>query len=142
MAHLNAKGADGHNNLAWFLTTCPEAKFRDAAKALPLAKKAVELEPRSWAYWNTLGVAYYRAGHWQLTVSSLERTIELHQQGGTAFDFFFLAMAHWKLDQKETARKLYDQAVQWMEKNAAQNEELRRFRAEAEQLLGIGKKES
>jgi hypothetical protein len=52
---------------------------------------------------------------------------------------FFLAMAHWQLGDKEQAHTWYDQAVQWMEKNKPQDEELGRFRAEAEELLGIEK---
>ena len=54
---------------------------------------------------------------------------------------FFLAMTHWQLGSKEEARKWYDQAVQWMEKNAPENGELRHFRAEAAKLLGVEKKQ-
>ena len=50
------------------------------------------------------------------------------RNGGDANDWFFLAMAHWQLDHEEEAGKWYAQAVQWMDKNAPQNEELRRFR--------------
>ena len=46
-------------------------------------------------------------------------------------------MAHWQLDHKAEARKWYDQAVEWMEKNRPHDEELRRFRAEAKELLEI-----
>jgi hypothetical protein len=50
-------------------------------------------------------------------------------------------MAHWRLGDKEQARKWYGRAVQWMEKNQLPREELRqellRFRAEAAELLGI-----
>ena len=46
-------------------------------------------------------------------------------------------MAHWQLGEKEAARKWYDQAVAWMDKNQPNNEELRRFRAEAAELLGV-----
>ena len=35
---------------------------------------------------------------------------------------------------------MYDRAVQWMDKNQPKNEELRRFRAEAAQLLGLTEK--
>ena len=49
----------------------------------------------------------------------------------------FLAMAHWQLGDKELARKQYDQAVQWMEKNQPMNEELKHFRSEAVELLKI-----
>ena len=57
--------------------------------------------------------------------------------GGDAFDWFFLGMAHWQLDHKDEARKWYDEAIEWMDKNQPQNDELRRFRAEAAELLGI-----
>ena len=53
------------------------------------------------------------------------------RNGGDSFDWFFLAMAHWQLDEKDEARKWYDQGVQWMEKNKPEDEELRRFREEA-----------
>jgi hypothetical protein len=46
-------------------------------------------------------------------------------------------MAHWKLGHQEAARKWHDQAVEWMEKNQPKNDDLRRFRAEARELLGI-----
>jgi hypothetical protein len=44
------------------------------------------------------------------------------------------------LDEKDEARKCYDQAVEWMDKNQPQNEELLRFRAETEELLGVKEK--
>ena len=49
---------------------------------------------------------------------------------------------HLKLDNmnKDAARKQYDQAIKWMEKNQPKNEELGRFRDEAAELLGIQKK--
>jgi len=53
------------------------------------------------------------------------------RNGGDSTEWFFLAMAHWQMGNKEEARKRYDQAVQWMDKNQPTNEELRRFRAEA-----------
>jgi hypothetical protein len=66
----------------------------------------------------------------------LEKSLEL-RQGGDAFDWFFLGMAHWGLGRKDQARKWHAKAVQWMEKNVAKDEELRRFRAEAEELMRI-----
>ena len=50
-----------------------------------------------------------------------------------------MAMAHSQLGDKEQARKWYDRAVAWMEKNDPKNEELARFRVEAEDLLKIAK---
>jgi tetratricopeptide (TPR) repeat protein len=35
------------NDLAWLLATCPDEKIRDPRRAVELAKKAVELDPRA-----------------------------------------------------------------------------------------------
>jgi hypothetical protein len=48
-------------------------------------------------------------------------------------------MALWQLGAREEARTWYDRARPWVQKNAPPNDELRRFRAEAEALLGIKK---
>jgi hypothetical protein len=61
------------------------------------------------------------------------------RKGGDSFDWFFLAMAHWQLDQKAEAQKWYGRAVEWMQKNQHKNPELVRFRAEAAELLGLEK---
>ena len=128
--------ADVQNNLAWLLAACPDSKFRDPSRALELAQKAVDREPNAGYAWNTLGVAHYRAGQWKASIDALKKSIDL-RKGGDSFDWFFLAMAHWKLGDKEEARQQYDQAVHWMEKNQPQNEELRRFRIEAAELLQV-----
>jgi hypothetical protein len=59
------------------------------------------------------------------------------RKGGDSFAWFFLAMAHWQRGDKKQARQWYDTAVRWMEKNKPQDDELRRFRAEAAALLGV-----
>ena len=89
--------------------------------------KATELAPKEGTHWNMLGVAQYRAGDWKAAVTTLNKSMEL-RNGGDSTDCFFLAMAHWQLGEKEEARKWYDQAVEWMEKNNPDDEELRRFR--------------
>ena len=105
-----------------------------------LAEKAVDMAPKEGNHLNTLGVAHYRAGDWKAAIEALEKSKELLGDTELSFNAFFLAMAHWKLDQKEQARKRYDQAVQWMDKNAAKDEEMIRFRAEAAELLEMKRK--
>ncbi|HUG66549.1 MAG TPA: protein kinase [Pirellulaceae bacterium] len=124
------------NSLAWYLATCPDPKFHRLALVLESARKATELQPKNGACWNTLGVVLYRQGSWSPAVTALKTSMEL-RKGGDSFDWFFLAMSHWQIEQKEEARKWYDEAVEWMEKNNPANEELLRFRAEAAELLGI-----
>ena len=122
-----------HNDLAWLLATCPDEKIRDANQAVVWAKKAVEGEPRP-SYWNTLGVANYRAGNFKDSLTALDKSMSL-TKGGDGFDWFFVAMAHWRLDNRVEALNWYGKAVDWMEKRQPQNAELRRFRMEAAELL-------
>ncbi len=133
--------ARDHNFVARELASHPHPKVRDPVRAIGLAKTAVELLPEHAGYWTDLGVAYYRAGDWKGAVAALEKSREL-QNGDNSFNWFFLAMSHEKLGDKEIARRWYDRAAQWMDKNHAANAKLRRFRAEAAQVLGVdGKKD-
>jgi uncharacterized protein HemY len=101
-----------------------------------LAQKAVQRAPRAGPYWNTLGVAHYRAGDWKAAVAALNKSMELGQ-GGDSSDWFFLALAHGRLGDKAQARQWYDQALRWMQQHKPADEELRRFRPEAAALLGL-----
>jgi tetratricopeptide (TPR) repeat protein len=127
--------ADTNNNLAWLLATCPDEKLRDPARAVTLATKGVELAPQNWMYWNTLGIAQYVAGNWPAAIEALNKAEQLEPEKALAFNGFFLAMAHWQSDNKEEARKWFDEANAWMEKNQPDNQELKRFRADAAKLL-------
>jgi serine/threonine protein kinase/tetratricopeptide (TPR) repeat protein len=131
--------ATDHNAVARELASHPNLKVRDPGRAIKLAQKAVELVPEHAGYWNTLGVAYYRAGDWKEAVAALEKSSEL-QNGGDSFNGFFLAMSHEKLGDKEKARQWYDRAIQRIDKNQAANEKLRRCREEAAQALGVDRK--
>lgn len=126
------------NNLAWLLATCPDAEFWDPRRAVELAEKAIangSQQDLKFA-WNTLAVARYRNGDWAGALEALQKSMELNN-GGTSFDWFFLAMAHWQLGQGDEAVQWHDKAVEWMEKNKPDDAELQRFRAEAASLLGV-----
>ncbi len=119
-----------NNDLAWFLATSPAPSFRDAALALRLAQKAAVAAPEIANYRNTLGVAYYRSGNIRAAVAELEKSMSL-QAGGTPFDWFFLAMAHWRLGDRDLARTSFTRAEEWMANRKSHDEELCRIRAEA-----------
>jgi WD40 repeat protein/Tfp pilus assembly protein PilF len=125
-----------HNDLAWRLATSSDVKLRDGGQAVALAKKAVELDPKNGAYANTLGAAHYRSGDWTAAIAALEKSMEL-REGSDSFDWFFLAMAHWQLGEKDKAREWFERAVKWMDEHQPANEELRRFRTEAEELMKV-----
>jgi hypothetical protein len=126
------------NNQAWRLVTGP-AKVRDPAKALPLARQAVELAPDKPTCLNTLGVVLYRNGQFKEAISTLEKSLNLGKGQFDGFDLYFLAMCHAQLGDAAKARDCFDRAVRWGEgqkdlppQSAA---ELTEFRAEAESEL-------
>ena len=125
---------------AWLLATASDAKVRNAAEAVKLARKGVALEPRSALSWQVLGWGHYRSGAWKDSIDALHKSIDLQKDGGDSAQWFFLAMAHWQLNHKDEARKWYDKGVEWMKKHGKENEEFRRFQSEAEELLEIKKK--
>jgi len=45
-------------------------------------------------------------------------------------------MAHWQLGEKDSAREWFNKSVAWMEKGKNLHPDLKRFRAEAAELLG------
>jgi serine/threonine-protein kinase len=127
---------------ARFLASYPDAHYRDAARAVGLAKKAVTRDPGHGTYWNTLGLAHYRVGEWDAAIAALQQSMKL-RKGGDGFDGFVLAMAEWQRGNKDKARWWYAQSVNWMKASAAvlgglNGIEATRLRAEAAALLGAG----
>jgi eukaryotic-like serine/threonine-protein kinase len=133
---VNPHNVNNYNNLAWLLCTTSVRGLRNPGEAVALASKAVKLAPGQGSFWNTLGVAHYRNGEWKRAIAALKKSMQL-QQGGNGTDWFFLAMSHWQLGEKAKARQWYDKAVAWMRKQNRKDDELIRFRAEAEALMGI-----
>lgn len=123
------------NNLAWMLVSNPDAKLRDPARAVPIARRAVELSSQTGEYWNTLGVAQYRARDWRAAIDSLERSMSL-RSGGDSSDWFVMSMAYHQQRETIDARFWYDSAVEWMATHKPKDDELIRFRTEARSLLG------
>jgi len=132
------------NEAAWTYATGPIDK-RDPERAVALARRAVALAPGRQLSLNTLGVALYRAGQHAEAISVLEQSRAAGKGEFDAFDLFFLAMAHQKLGHASQARACFDQAVRWLgeHKNlpAQYVPELTAFRAEAEEVLAVGRAE-
>ncbi len=129
--------------LAWILITRPDVERRDVGRAIELALKDTERKPNGGPGWHVLGVARYRAGDWQGAIAALEKANQLFDGGGP-YEWFFQAMAHWQLGDRQKAREWYDRSARWMKNNQKRlegkpltKEELQRFQAEAAKLLGI-----
>jgi tetratricopeptide (TPR) repeat protein len=137
-SELDPQLFQAHNELAWIFATCADLKLRDPVEAVKLARQAVKLAPTDAGAWHVLGWAHYSNGAWKDSIAAFRKSMELDQapKGGDSHQWFGLAVAQWKLGQREEARAWYGKAVQWMEKNSPKDEELLRFRAEAEEVLG------
>jgi serine/threonine protein kinase/WD40 repeat protein/tetratricopeptide (TPR) repeat protein len=125
------------NDQAWHLVTGPAGQ-RDPARALELIQRAVERQPDDPMFLNTLGVVQYRNAKYAEAVATLEKSLAAGQGRFDAFDLFFLAMCHAKLENPVRASGCFDRAVKWCEEHKdlrPENiEELKAFRAEAEGL--------
>jgi tetratricopeptide (TPR) repeat protein len=117
---------DCANDFAWFLLDEADPNVADPLMALGLVSQATEADPECPTYWNTLGLAFYRTGDATSAIAALERSIAL-TDGGTAFDYVFLALAHAQLGQQEQAQFWSTQADLWIQQHKSCNPQLRRF---------------
>ncbi len=125
------------NSSAWGLATSPDPKRRDARQAVELARRAVQFAPDQGLFWNTLGVALYRAGDWSGAIEALRKSNELIASSALGFNAYFLAMAHQERGEAGPAQMWFDVAGRWHRRAAPADEELKRFRAEAAGVLGV-----
>ena len=122
------------NELAWTLLMDSDHALRNPQQALPLAKRAVALDPHSGAYRNTLGVAQFRNGDDAQAIETLKEAIELND-GGDGFDWFFLAMAHKRQGDIDTAAEWLERSQSWYQSQNSPSEELRQIKAEADEVF-------
>jgi WD40 repeat protein/tetratricopeptide (TPR) repeat protein len=114
------------------------------ARPVPLAELAVRSQPHNHAFLNTLGAVLYRAGRFEEAVQKLKEGAAREGNGGTAWDFFVLAMACHRLNRAGEARDWLARAAAWMDRAGDtsrvmtwdQRLELQLLRREATELLG------
>jgi len=130
----NPAGPGHYRELAWLLATCPDEKFRNPKLAVQMAGQAVELAPEDGSSWSALGVAHYRSGNWKEAHTALQHATRL-RNGGACTDWLFLAMTCKQLGQPQEARLWLDKGRAWIEESRVVDDELARFRAEAEREM-------
>jgi Tfp pilus assembly protein PilF len=136
---IDPERASACNRLAWLYVTGPR-EFRDPDKALPLAEKATQKDPKTATYQNTLGVVHYRLGQYLQAVAALKRSFQESKGESGAFDLFFLAMCHARLGDSAQAEDYYRRAQDWVRErqgklSAENSAELDAFQEEASALL-------
>jgi serine/threonine protein kinase len=132
---LDPTNAEAHNNVAWAQVNVPEDPWFDPKEGLTHAQKAVELDSKNWALWNTLGVAAFRNRDWTTAQESLKKSIAL--TGEKPHDLFFLAMTIWNEGNHQEARQFFEKAVTALKKEPTEDPDVLRSQAEAATLLGL-----
>jgi tetratricopeptide (TPR) repeat protein len=125
-----------HYNLARFLVSCPQNRYRDTLLAIRVARKALEAIPESVHLWHILGIGYFQLGEYRAALEALRKAKDLRVRANS-FDFYYLAMVQYRLGDRQGACKSYQEAVEWMNRNRPGDEELCRLHVEAASLLGI-----
>ena len=126
--------ADCANDFAWFLINDPTPGVSDPFLAAELAKSATEANPKCATYWNTLGAAFYRSGEPESAIAAFEQSIAL-SEGGTAFDFAFMALSHAQLGRPDEVRSWLAQADHWLAESSTRHPELEKLRDQAHAYL-------
>lgn len=125
-----AAWADGANDLAWLLANGPDPGRRDPGRAARLAERAIAVDPRRKAYWNTLGAAYCRLGAWPAAVEALHRSLRLGAEGA-GFDYALLALAHRGRGDRDAAIACLRRLDAWIREHGPASASLLALRDEA-----------
>jgi len=80
---IKSENPDTLNNYAWFLATCPDAKFRDGARAVTLATQACELTKDTVPHFlDTLAAAQAESGQFDEAVKTAEKAVAAAEAAG------------------------------------------------------------
>jgi len=123
------------NALAWYLVSALDPREWRPSEALELSRRVLKAAPDTDGVLNTLGLAEYRAGHWDQAIDALNRAVQKDGNSDPT-NFFFLAMAHWRRGDKDQARSFFERGARLASARLANNPEWRMFWAEAAGVLG------
>jgi tetratricopeptide (TPR) repeat protein len=136
------------NCLTWLMAMSPGAASWDPELAAELTQKSMSMEPKHPGVWHVRGTARYRAAKYEEALAAFQKAMELRPNNplnespllydlGDGFDWFYLALTHWKLGNREEARGWYSRADQWLKKEKPRHIVLWNYRAAAANLLGV-----
>jgi WD40 repeat protein/serine/threonine protein kinase len=106
----------------WVIAVCMLAPnpVADVELLVRVAEFHASKNAGSWYALMELGGAYYRAGQFEKSIRSMESACKMHQTGGNAYNWLFLAMAHQRLGHGDEGRRWLERATGWLEKAATE----------------------
>jgi serine/threonine protein kinase len=127
------------NDMAWTLAARPDLAPTDAETAVRFAGHATKWQPAIGGFWNTLGLAHYRAGDRKAAREAFAKSMELNA-GGDPTDWLFMAALDHRDGHEADARAWFDRAVARIDRDRGQDRrrdaELARFRNEVARDAG------
>ena len=99
--------AQNMNSLAWALASLGT----DIDKAIELSKNAVELEPKSPHYIDTLGFAYYKKGDYDNALKTLLKAVLYIDEDSKAEIYHHIADAYYAKNDYKNALKYYRKSI-------------------------------
>jgi Flp pilus assembly protein TadD len=126
--------------LARLLVMNADAAPREVEEAIALAKQSAAANPKEPACWNTLALAYLRAGQLLLATEAVQKSFALRRSEGDGSEQFVMAMISWRRGEKEAALEWYIQAVDRFSSNPLAGPTTLSLRAEADRVLGRSKR--
>ena len=94
---------DRANDVVWLLCLAPQA-LPSYDLPVRMMRQVAETPSLRNNVFNTYGAILFRAGRYQEAIEILHQATKYHPDGGTPFDFVFLAMAHQALSQTNEAQ--------------------------------------
>ncbi len=79
---LKPEGDYAYQSLAWLLATVPDERYRDGARAVRLAKRAVALDPDESYNHMALAAAYSEVGQFDDAVAAQARALDMARAEG------------------------------------------------------------
>ena len=95
---LDPKSADYQNALAWFLATCPDARYRSGREAIAVATKACQLSDwKNAAIIDTLACALAETGQFDAAIARMQQALrQVHSSDDASFKLYEARLAQFK----------------------------------------------
>ena len=101
------------NDLAWLLAIDPGSDPARLDRAGLLVEEVMRAGTDQAPFWNTLGLVQHRRAEHLRAIHSLSRSVNLSGDGGTAFDFYLLALANQALGYERPAGDWFLRGEAW-----------------------------
>ena len=131
--------ANHQENLAVLLVLNPNTDVDDPQEGVRLMKEATKLMPEKASLWLLLAQCHFRLGNWKACIDAVQTSAQTGGNGKlNPNEKFVMAMAHWRLGERDAGLALFNEAAAEMDKVDPRDEKSVRSRAQAAALLGVG----